>query len=167
MARPRKWEPWLTQTGLKRIEGWALDGLTGEQIAGKMHVTPASLYAWRKKHPEIEAAIQRGREPVDIDVEHAMLDAAKGGVKTVKVPVKIRTVLEKTGGGRKITEHIEYAEKEIYVPGDPRAQIMWLKNRKPEKWSDRPQAPAQGGDDPLVALLQRIDAEAAEGGAAP
>lgn len=165
MARPKKWEPWLTETGLKRIEGWALDGLSGEQIAGKMHVTPSTFYAWRKKHPDIEAAIQRGRAPVDIDVEHAMLDTAKGGLKTVQVPIKIRTVLEKPGGGRKITEHIEYAEKQIYIPGNPMAQMMWLKNRKPDVWSDKPQAPAQGIDDPLVQLLQKIDAEAQEGAA--
>jgi hypothetical protein len=165
MARPKKWEPWLTETGLKRIEGWALDGLSGEKIAGKMRVTPSTFYAWRKKHPEIEDAIQRGRAPVDIDVEHAMLDTAKGGLKTVKVPIKIRTVLEKPGGGRKITEHIEYADKQIYVPGNPMAQVMWLKNRKPDKWSDKPQAPAQGGDDPLLQLLSRIDAEAQEGAA--
>lgn len=35
-------------------------------------------------------------------------------------------------------ERIEYAEEQVVVPANVTAQIFWLKNRKPDKWKDKP-----------------------------
>nr|DAE40487.1 MAG TPA: terminase small subunit [Caudoviricetes sp.]DAP09870.1 MAG TPA: terminase small subunit [Caudoviricetes sp.] len=70
-------------------------------------------------------------------------------VKTVKVDGKKR--LEE--------ERIEYAEEEVVVPANVTAQIFYLKNRKPDKWKDKPvesAAEAQKTDmQTLADLLQR------------
>lgn len=30
-----------------------------------------------------------------------------------------------------------------HIPGDVRAQIFWLRNRRPERWKDHPQSPGE------------------------
>ena len=44
-----KYQEWLEPEGLLRIEGWARDGLTDEQIAQNMGITAKTLYEWKKK----------------------------------------------------------------------------------------------------------------------
>ena len=77
---------------------------------------------------------------------------------TVKKPVKVKTV--KVDGKKRLEEErIEYAEEEVVVPANTTAQIFYLKNRKPDKWKDKPQentTEAQNNDmQTLADLLQR------------
>lgn len=39
----------------------------------------------------------------------------------------------------KTKRHIKRIKR--HVPGDPAAQIFWLKNRKPDRWRDKPEVP--------------------------
>lgn len=75
---------------------------------------------------------------MDIEVENAMLKSALGYTVTVKKPIKVKEVKQKVGEGRIETERIEYAEEEVYIPPNSTAQIFWLKNRRPDKWRDKP-----------------------------
>ena len=135
-----KYEYWLTDEGLLRIEGWARDGLTDEQIAHNAGIHPDTLYDWQKRFPVISDALKRGKAPVDIEVENALLKKALGFSVKVKKPIKVKTKRQLQGKGTIEEEHIEYAEEEVYVPPDTAAQIFWLKNRKPDKWRDKPAA---------------------------
>lgn len=135
-----KYEYWLTDEGLLRIEGWARDGLTDEQIAHNAGIHPDTLYDWQKRFPVISDALKRGKAPVDIEVENALLKKALGFSAKVKKPIKLKTKRQLQGKGTIEEEHIEYAEEEVYVPPDTVAQIFWLKNRKPDKWRDKPAA---------------------------
>ena len=57
---------------------------------------------------------------------------------TVKKPIKVKTV--KVDGKKRLEEErIEYAEEQIVLPANTTAQIFYLKNRKPDKWKDKPQ----------------------------
>lgn len=57
---------------------------------------------------------------------------------TVKKPFKLKTV--KVDGKKRLEEErIEYAEEQVVVPANVTAQIFYLKNRRPEKWKDKPQ----------------------------
>ena len=40
---------WLTDDGLLRIQGWARDGLTDEQISKNMRISRSTLKEWKKK----------------------------------------------------------------------------------------------------------------------
>jgi len=135
-----KYEEWLTPDGLLRIEGWARDGLTDEQIAKNIGVSYSTFRVWRDKHPALSAALKKGKAPVDIEVENALLKKALGFSVMVKKPIKVKTKRQLQGKGTIEEEHIEYAEEEVYVPPDTAAQIFWLKNRKPDKWRDKPAA---------------------------
>ena len=73
-----KYQEWLEPEGLLKIEGWARDGLTDEQIAEKMGISVASLYNYKKDHLEILEALKRGKDVVDREVENALLKRALG-----------------------------------------------------------------------------------------
>lgn len=120
-----KYEYWLTLEGLLKLEGWARDGLTDEQIATNIGITAKTLYDWKKKYSNICEALKRGKDVVDREVENALLKRALG--------YEYEEVKEKIEDGE-ITERT-VTKKEV-VP-DVTAQIFWLKNRKRETWADR------------------------------
>lgn len=120
-----KYEYWITPEGLLKIEGWARDGLTDEQIAENAGINPATLYVWKKKYPEISETLKRGKEVVDRQVENALLKRALGyEYEEVKEKFEGNVMTERTVTKKKV------------VP-DVTAQIFWLKNRKREAWADR------------------------------
>ena len=73
-----KYEYWLSPDGLLRLEAYARDGLTDEQIAHNMGISPATLYNYKRDHLEILEALKKGKEVVDIEVENALLKRALG-----------------------------------------------------------------------------------------
>lgn len=121
MSKPRKVKEWLTEEGLAKLEGWARNGLTEEQIASNCGVTRLSLYNWRKKYPEIQNALRKGKEVIDLQVENALLKAAMGYDY-------VEEYVDSNGVKRANKKH---------MPPNVLALIFWLKNRKPEQWRDR------------------------------
>ena len=77
MARIRYTE-WLTQEGQMKLEAWARDGLTDDQISHNMGCNIRTFYVWKKNHPQIDAALRAGKEVVDIQVENALFKRAIG-----------------------------------------------------------------------------------------
>lgn len=122
----KKYEDWITDEGLIKIEGWARDGLINEQIAANMGISRSTLNAWCDKYPDISNALKRGKEVVDRQVENALLKRALGyEYEEVSEEYDEDGVLAK----KKVT-------KKQVVP-DTTAQIFWLKNRKRAEWCDR------------------------------
>lgn len=151
MGKP-KFKEWLTQDGLTRIEGWARSGLSDEQISHNMGITTSTFYAWENKFSEITEAIKKGKAPVDIAVENALLKSALGYTVKVKKAVKIREERQKVGEGKIVTERIEYVDEEVYIPPSNAAQIFWLKNRMPDRWRDKPVDPGNGDEKVTVVI---------------
>lgn len=120
-----KYAEWLTDDALKKLEAWARDGLTDEQIAARMGISVSTLYEWRKKYSEISESLKKGKEVVDIEVENALLKRALG--------YTYNEVTHERVGNQLIPTKIVKKE----MPPDTTAQIFWLKNRKPEQWSDK------------------------------
>lgn len=73
-----KYQEWLTPDGLIRLEGWARDGLTDEQIANNIGIAAGTLYAWKNAYPEISEALKRGKDVIDREVENALFRRAVG-----------------------------------------------------------------------------------------
>ena len=121
-----KYHEWITEEGLIKIEGWARDGLTDEQIAHNMGIHPSTLYDWKKKHPDISEALKKGKEVVDRQVENALLKRALGYEYE-----EVKQIREKDDHG-KDRVRIEKTVRQV-IP-DTTAQIFWLKNRKPDIW---------------------------------
>lgn len=135
----RKSDPWITEDGLTKIQGWARDGLIDKQIAKNMGVAESTLRNWKNNFPEIAEALRKGKEVVDREVENALFKSAIGFMQKVKKPVRIREVEYDPISGKKIRESEKWVqvEEEIYVPPQVTAQIFWLKNRKPDQWREK------------------------------
>jgi hypothetical protein len=135
----QRWDPWLTEDGLTKIQGWARDGLIDKQIAHNMGVACSTLRYWKTRFPEIREALRKGKEVVDREVENALLKSALGFMQKIKKPVRIKEVEYDPKTGRKIREAEKWVqvEEEIYVAPQVTAQIFWLKNRKPDQWREK------------------------------
>ena len=127
-----KYQRWLEPDGLLLLEGWARDGLTDEQIAHNMGCAYSTLREWKDKYPALSAALKRGKEVVDIEVENALLKRAMG-YDYVEERIEVSD-----SGKRKVIQITKH------IAADTTAQIFWLKNRRPDKWRDKPMPTAEG-----------------------
>lgn len=80
-----KYEYWITPEGLTLVEGWARDGLTDEQIAHNMGIAYSTLRKWRDTYEALSAALKKGKEVVDFEVENALFKNAIGGDTTAQI----------------------------------------------------------------------------------
>ncbi len=140
-----KVDKWLTPEGLTLLSGWARDGLIDEAIAKNMGISRSTLSEYKKKYLDISNTLKKGKEIVDYEVEGSLLKRAKGykyqEVTKERILNPINSQYE-----FKITKIVE---KE--VPPDVGAAMAWLKNRKPDKWRDKPQ-PKNDENDGVVII---------------
>lgn len=125
-----KYQEWLTRDGLLQIEGWARRGLTNEQIAKNIGVSRKTFQAWLNIHSDICDALKRGRRPLNVELENALIKKALGYTDIESVVTE-----EKIVKGKKMTT--TKTVKKTY-PSDTGALIFILKNRLPQYYSDRP-----------------------------
>lgn len=123
-----KYQEWLEEDNLIKLEAWARNGLTDEQLANNIGINVATLYTWKNKYSEINEALKRGKEVVDIEVENSLLKAAKGYFVDEE-----KTYISEVNGV--VTKRKEITKK--YIAPNTTAQIFWLKNRKPIEWRDK------------------------------
>lgn len=121
-------EEWAGEDGLFLLESWRRDGMTDEDISMQIGISTMTLDRWRKKNPDIARALRKGKEFVDYQVESALLRAALG-YKTKEIKVMVGKIKGMPNTVELVKETIE---KE--VGPNPTACIMWLNNRKPDKW---------------------------------
>ena len=141
-GRKGKYAQWIENDGLKRIESWARDGLSTEQIAHNIGIATTTLRDWMGKFNLISEAIKRGKAPVDFEVENALYKSAIGYTVKVKKAIKVKTKKQLKDKGMIEEEHVELVDEEQYIEPKTAAQIFWLKNRKPAEWQDRRQIDA-------------------------
>ena len=70
---------WITKENLIRLEGWARDGLTMEEMAHNIGINPDTLYEWKNTKSEISEALKKGKEVADYQVENALFKKAIEG----------------------------------------------------------------------------------------
>lgn len=119
------------------ISSWARDGAGEKEIAKRIGISVRVLSRWKRKYPEILAALNQKKELVDIEVENALLRRCLGYEYTEK---KLKT----TKGGEE-----EVITKKLMHP-DLSAIMIWLKNRQGDKWREKQ------GDENLE-LLKKVD----------
>lgn len=130
----------MTGDGLLCIEGWAREGMTDAQIAAKMGISSSTFYRWQQDHSEFREALKKGKAPVDIQVENALLKRALGYTYT-----ETTTDFELIDTGRVDEDGMPIMEKKIKnvrsvkkeVAPEVGAAAFWLKNRRPDRWRDK------------------------------
>lgn len=125
MARPSKYETHVAPR-LEEIKDWCRNGATDEEIAKRLGISRDSFYQYKKEFSDFSDTLKETKEIVDAQVENALLKRALG--------YEYKEVTKKVVDGElKVTKVIT---KQV-VP-DTTAQIFWLKNRRPDKWRDKP-----------------------------
>lgn len=148
MAR-KKYQEWLTREGLIKIEGWARDGLTEEQIARNMGISRVTLIEWKKRYPDILNTLKRGKDVADREVENALFKSACGW--------EYDEVTETEDSEGRTSRRVIHKQ----VLPNPAAIIFWLKNRKPNEWRDRREVvedPAAKEESPMLQLVKSLEA---------
>ena len=146
IGRKGKFEEWINPDGLTMIQGFARDGMTDAQIAQKIGISTQTLYDWEKRFPEFLDALKKGKAPVDIEVENALLKRALGYDYE-----EVITEIEDLGEGRQ-KKHVRKITK--HQPGEVSAQIFWLKNRRPGRWRDKIETVPETANDLLLSLME-------------
>ena len=114
---------------MKRITGWAREGLNDVQIAGKIGIAVQTLYDWSRRFSSFSDALKKGKAPVDQEVENALLKSALG----FEYEETITEIVEQPDG----TQRKQIKKFKRYMPPSNTAQIFWLKNRRPDRWREK------------------------------
>ena len=143
---------------LDLVEGWARDGLSDEQIAHNLGIAYSTLKSYKSDYEALSAALARGKEVVDLEVENALLKRAKGYKYT-----EVTTEERLTRGGEIITLTKRVVRD---VPPDPTSMMFWLANRRRDRWAYKPQPEAgtDEGEESGVVLLPEVDETLLGGG---
>lgn len=138
MGARGKYAKWLQADNLLRLQAWARDGLSDEQMAHNIGITTTTLYDWKKKYPAFSEALACGKEVVDIEVENALLKRAKGYDYIETTSELIADKNAKNKAVMKVTKRVTR-----HVPPDVKAIVFWLTNRKQE-WRDKQEKELSG-----------------------
>ncbi|BFH60735.1 transposase [Paenibacillus azoreducens] len=155
------------------IEAWARDGIIDEDISKKLGIAYSTFKLYKEKYSALSAALKRGKEVADVEVENALFKRATGYEFTEKKYVSAEmsddeyTIQQQIAVNKYKLEHPEATmvelrsvelgvskykmvlveEKTKEVSPDVTAQIFWLKNRRPNKWRDKQEIGHSGSVD--------------------
>ena len=111
-----------------RVEALGEAGLTDKQFAVVFQVTERTWNRWKKANEKFCQSLKKGKDAADHEVERALFRKATGYYKeTEKVFCYEGEIVR--------------APTKTWYPEDTAACFIWLKNRKPELWSDTPIRP--------------------------
>ena len=125
MARKSKYDTHV-KPYLDEIQGWAMSGLTDEQIADNLGINVATLYRYKKEYCEFCEALKKGKDIADAQVVNALFKLATGF-----------SYYEET-----TTAIGEVVSVQRYSKPNTTAAIFWLKNRQPDQWRDKTEVKA-------------------------
>jgi len=128
-----KWQQWTEPENIERIVNWAANGLTNEEMARNMGVHRATLQRWMVDHGDICDAIKRGRLLACEAIENALFKKATGMVLEDTVEEYKGELRDGKPSNGTVTKRTVRRQ----VPPDTAAVIFYLKNRMPDKYSDR------------------------------
>ena len=159
-----EYKKWQEPDNLIKLQGWARDGLTNEQIAQKIGVRRETISVWCSKYPNIANALKKGKEVIDYEIENSLISTMKKHkikTTTYKMVKKDDLVLKAertkfmnmfkldhpdatkeqiliaTAENVAVYERIPMTETVTEVDPNVSSMIFWLKNRKPDKYRDQ------------------------------
>ena len=151
---------------LEKVEEWAKKGATAKEIAERLHVSYSAFRRYvdegrlgNERYQAVSAAFAKGSEVSDDEIETSLFQRAKGFY--YEEETHERKLNKETGE----TELVLTKKVKKYIPPDPTSLMFWLTNRRPERWSYRPQAAEEAGEgESGVVLLPEVDESMLDGG---
>lgn len=144
MARPSKYETHVAPR-LEEVKDWCRNGATDEEIAKRLGISYSSFKEYKKEFSAFSATLKESKDIVDSQVESALLKRALGYDYE-------ETTQERNDKGQLVVTKVVHKQ----VVPDTTAQIFWLKNRRPDKWRDKP-VEDTGEEDNSVSVTLTIE----------
>jgi transcriptional regulator with XRE-family HTH domain len=76
---------WTTPEKLAVLKGWAISGLTREDIAKNIGISRSLLYEWQASNQDIAEALKLGAREADCRVVNALYEKALSGDTTAMI----------------------------------------------------------------------------------
>ena len=151
----KRW--WHGEDGISLITSWRRNGITMDEIAKRIGVSPTTLDRWRQESDEMDRALTITDDLVDGLVEGSLFKRAMG----YDYEEETYTIDET---GRKVLTRVVRK----HVPADVKAIAMWLYNRRQDFWRSQQQALPESDDDIIDVknVLVQIEEVAVDAGAA-
>lgn len=135
-------------------QDYARRGLNDNQIAKKLGIARCTYYQYQKMYPDFSDAIKKGKSPVDVKVENALLKRALG-FEYEEIHTEYRKLEKKKGGKSKSVEEPKAMPTMIkrikkFIPPDVAACFIWLKNRRAGRWKDKQEVEFPGLEKILI-----------------
>lgn len=119
---------------LFEVEMWARDGLLEKDIAKKLRVGISTFEEYKRKYPELQRALKKGKEIVDYEVENSLYKKCVGHYARETKAFKCKEIYYDEEGRRCEKEVVKAVDIDVFIPPDTMAIAIWLNNRKPDKW---------------------------------
>jgi len=116
-------------------------GLTDKQLGTAFGVDEATINRWKREHEDFAEALDKGKDEFDTRHAEASLLKAALGYSYIEI------IKERIEDGLVVTREVTKQ-----APPNPTCLIFWLKNRRPQRWSNKPEPNDE--DEPFV-LVQR------------
>ena len=120
MGRPTSFFPHYVEQG----KVLASKGFTDLDLADAFMVCEATIYNWKKEHPEFLEALKAGKDLIDDEVEKSLLQAALG----YSHPEEKVFCSEGSIVTHQTVKH---------YPPNAGAAKLWLTNRRPNDWREK------------------------------
>lgn len=122
MARPTKYKAEFAEQARKLC----LLGATDADLGGFFEVPESTINNWKKAHKEFLESIKKGKVLADAEVAARLYERALGYTHPEE------KVFQNNG------EIITHQTTKHYPP-DTTAAAIWLNNRKPDRWRNKPE----------------------------
>ncbi len=158
----QKPEYWLSTDGLLKIQSWASDGYTNEQIAEMIGISKTQFYRWLKLEPHPEETDLPYRQIGTFGTLAQFIAHARTSVEEVEASLKMAatgywiedTYFDKNGNPKKVRR---------FIPPSDKAQQLYLKNQAHKKWNrDTEKQTDTSALDRLDAILSSLTKSAFE-----
>ena len=136
-GQPTKYEEGFVQVAKELC----LKGYTNKELANHFNVSEATIYNWKRKYLEFFEAVKESKDFYDTENVEAALIKRSEGYEYTEVTRELRPVLLKSGKNKGEpsgkTELVVVKEVDKQVAPSDVAIIFHLKNRQPDRWSDK------------------------------
>ncbi len=101
-----------------------------------MHVAYSSFRDWKNKYPALSAALKKGKEPVDAELEENAFKNANGQcfIEDTVTDIYYEGV-DENGNPIEVSRHTRTVRRQ--VPPNATMQIFLMKNRMPDKYREK------------------------------
>ena len=137
-------EPFLARKR-KQIYEWCKEGVTNQELADRLEITLRSFERLLASSDELREWVEKSREKVDFSVESALYKQSMGYHEDTE------EVITHPDG----TQSTKVTHK--FYPPNIAATQFWLKNRLPERWSEKGGTVEQEDNPPLIINLSVED----------